>query len=134
MTDFNNAKLSILIVDDLDYMRTLVSQFLSRNEAVVIVGEAGNGDEAIKKAQEHRPDIIILDMSMPDTGGVEVARKIKSILPSARIYFFSAYDLEDFRDLVANSPADGFIQKSSLKIELQQMVQAELERKDLQAR
>lgn len=129
MTEKNQLKLGILIVDDLEYMRKLVCQFLSKNESVTIVGEASSGDEAVKKTQEYHPDVILLDMSLPNTSGVEVAWKIRSIAPDVRIYFFSAYDIDDFKNLVNSSPADGFIQKSSLKSELHQMVQAELERR-----
>ncbi len=125
------AKIGILIVDDQDYMRKLVLQFLSNNASVAVVGEASNGDEAIREAQGKKPDVILLDMSMPHTSGVEVARKIRSLIPEARIYFFSAYDLEDFKNLVHNAPADGFVKKSSLKKDLYQMIQTELERKKI---
>jgi DNA-binding NarL/FixJ family response regulator len=129
MTEPNYTKLRILIVDDQEYMRKLVSQFLSKNEVVAIVGEASSGDEAVQKAREQHPDVILLDMSMPKTTGVEVARRIRSVIPDVRIYFFSAYDVDDFKNLVNSSPADGFIQKSSLKSELHRMVQDELDRR-----
>ncbi len=129
MPENNTPKLRILVADDLEYMRKLIAQFLSKDSGVSIIGEASDGDEALRLAHEHKPDIILLDMNMPNTNGVEVAKKIRTSLPDIRIYFISAYDVEDFKNLINNSPANGFIQKASLKVELQQMVQTELDRK-----
>jgi DNA-binding NarL/FixJ family response regulator len=134
MIEENHIKLRILIVDDLEYMRKLVWQFLSKNEDVTVVGEASSGDEAIQKTQQYHPDVILLDMNIPNISGIEVAKKIRLVEPAVRIYFFSAYDIEDFKNLVHDYIADGFIQKSSLKDELQQMVQVELERKKSQSK
>jgi two-component system, NarL family, invasion response regulator UvrY len=129
MPQINPDKISILIVDDLEYMRKLVQQFLSRNTKVVIVGEADEGEMALQKVKEAHPDVILLDMNLPGMSGVEVAKQVRVDSPECRIYFFSAYDVEDFKNLIDNSLADGFIQKSSLKIELEKMVEFELERK-----
>jgi len=125
----NVMKLRILIVDDMASMRLLIKQYLHLNEAVNVVGEASDGEEALKKAQESRPDVVILDMSLPGESGVEVARKIKSLLPNTYVYLCSAYQLNEYRELNLDSPADGYIQKSRMKPELQEMIQKELERK-----
>jgi YesN/AraC family two-component response regulator len=93
------------------------------------VGEAANGEDALKKAQEFQPDVIILDMSMPGVSGVEVSRKIKSLLPKISVYLCSAYELNEFNELNIGMPADGFIQKSSMKPELEAMIVKELKRK-----
>jgi len=125
----DQVKLRILVVDDVEYMRKLVQQFLLRMENVEVVGEASDGEEAIRQVQLYKPDVTLLDMSMPEISGVDVARKIKEIHPGSRIYFFSAYDIEDFKNLVKEMLVEGFIQKASLKDELLKMVQDELERK-----
>ena len=124
-------QLRVLIVDDMPSMCLLIKQYLRSHEAVIVVGEALNGDEALRKAQESQPDVIIMDMSMPGLSGVEVARKIKNLLPNIYIYLCSAYELKEFKDLHIDSPADGFIQKSSLKPELQEMIRRELGRKNM---
>ncbi|RPI05847.1 MAG: response regulator [Ignavibacteriae bacterium] len=125
------AKLRILIVDDIPSMRLLMKQYLRSHDEVVVVGEASTGEEALKKAQESQPDVIILDMSMPGLSGVEAARKIKSQFPNIYVYLCSAYELKEFRELNIDSPADGFIQKSSMKPELLAMIRKELERKHI---
>jgi DNA-binding NarL/FixJ family response regulator len=122
-------KLRVLIVDDIDMMRVLVTQYLSKHDDVMIVGEARDGEEAVKKAQDCSPDVILMDMSLPGTGGVAIARRIKTILPKVCIYLCSAYPVDEYRDLDINSPADGFIQKSFLKSELFAMIQKELDRR-----
>ncbi len=123
-------KLRILIVDDMPSMRLLMKQYLRMNEAVIVVGEASNSAEAVSKAQEFQPDVVILDVNLPEVSGVEVARKIKSFLPKTYVYLCSAYQLSEYKDLNLNMPADGFIEKSSMKPELQAMIQKELERKN----
>jgi DNA-binding NarL/FixJ family response regulator len=70
-------------------------------------------------------------VSLPGASGVEVARKIKSMLPNIYVYLCSAYQLDEYRELNLESPADGFIQKSSMKSELQEMIRKELERKNV---
>jgi len=124
------SKLRVLIVDDMTAMRLLMKQYLCGNDAVTVVAEAHNGEEALKKVQEYQPDVVILDMSMPGAGGVEISRKIKSLLPNISVYLCSAYELNEFKELNIGMPADGFIQKSSMKLELQAMIRKELERKN----
>jgi len=127
----NVMKLRILIVDDMAPMRLLIKQYLRMNEAVMVVGEASDGEEALRMAQESQPDVVILDVSLPGESGVEVARKIKSFLSNTYVYLCSAYQLNEYRELKLDSPADGFIQKSSMKPELQAMIRKELERKNI---
>lgn len=129
-TEKDNVKqLRIFVIDDTDMMRMLVRQFLERNDKTLIVGEASDSDEAMKMVKETNPDIVLLDMNLPGISGVEVARKIKSILPTTRIYLFSAYEVSDYREMDLDLPIEGFIQKSDLKSELQEMIRKELERK-----
>jgi DNA-binding NarL/FixJ family response regulator len=127
----NTQKLKVLVVDDMASMRMLVTEYLRRTTNVAVVGESSTGDEALIQVAELTPDIVLMDISLAGMSGVEVTRKIKSKYPGVRVYLFSAYDVDEYRDLKINSPADGFIQKSRLKIELQQMIQTELERKNL---
>lgn len=124
-------KLKIFIVDDADIMRKLVQQYLGQNEAVAIVGEATSGEEAIAKAKESQPDVVLLDVNLPGMSGAEVVRRLRPIIPNIRIYFFSAYEVNDLKDLNLNIPVDGFIRKSSIKAGLLEMIQKEVERKQV---
>jgi DNA-binding NarL/FixJ family response regulator len=124
-------KLRILIIDDTASMRLLVKHYLRRNESVIVVGEASDGVEGLKKVQEYKPDVVILDVSLPGESGIEISRKIKSLLPGSFVYLCSAYDLSEYRELKHDSLVDGFIQKSSMKPELDAMIRKELERKNI---
>jgi DNA-binding NarL/FixJ family response regulator len=119
-------KLKILIVDDMPSMRLLVTQYLKRHADVIVAGEASNATEAIAKTLELVPDIILMDISLAGVSGVEVTKQIKAFMPHVRVHLFSAYELDEFRDLVLNSPADGFIQKSNIKAELMAMIEKEI--------
>jgi DNA-binding NarL/FixJ family response regulator len=123
-------KLKVLVVDDTDMMRRLVQQYLDQSGDASVVGEASDGEEAIAKARDCKPDIVLLDMNMPGKRGVEVARELRSIVPDVRIYIFSAYDINEFKELDIQLTVDGFVQKSSLKSELEEMVRKEVRRKD----
>jgi DNA-binding NarL/FixJ family response regulator len=118
-------QLRLLIVDDASSMRLLVKQYLHRIPEFSVVGEAIDGPEAIEKSVSCQPDIILMDISLSGTSGIEVARKIKAIRPETRIYLFSAYEIDEISELDLNSPADGFISKSKIKNDLLVMLKNE---------
>ena len=79
----------ILIVDDAMFMRMMLKDILSKN-GYEVVGEAANGKEAIDKYIELRPDLVLLDITMPEMDGIEALKKIKMIEPKAKIIMCSA--------------------------------------------
>ena len=80
----------ILIVDDHEYIRKLVRSFLEES-GFDVCGEAVDGHDAIEKAQELKPDLIILDLSMPRMGGIEAAPRLKKLLPQTPIVLFTSH-------------------------------------------
>ena len=82
---------SVLIVDDSSDVRSIVQTFLKRDASFKVCGEAGSGLEAIKKAEELKPDLILLDLRMPGMSGLETATALKGIVPKAQIVLFSAF-------------------------------------------
>jgi DNA-binding NarL/FixJ family response regulator len=84
-----SAAVRILIVEDFEPWRQFLHSFVQRNPAWQIVGEASDGLEAIEKSREMQPDVIVLDIGLPKLNGIEAARRIRKIAPSARILFFS---------------------------------------------
>jgi two-component system, chemotaxis family, protein-glutamate methylesterase/glutaminase len=81
---------SVLIVDDNALIRRLLSAALTES-GWIVCAEAGNGREGIAKAQELRPDIIILDLAMPDMNGIETARVIQRIMPTTPLLMFTTH-------------------------------------------
>jgi|ERR1041385_2558187 two-component system response regulator DegU len=113
----------ILIVDDNDDFRTHLKRFLSLQENVVVVGEAGNGMRAIYEAQTLKPDLILMDIAMPDVNGPDAARTIGTVSPESRIVFLTIHDEETYHDLSRALRIDGLIAKQLLNIELPRYLQ-----------
>lgn len=80
---------SILIVDDAAFMRMMIKDILSKN-GFSVVGEAENGLKAVEKYKELNPDLVIMNITMPEMDGIQAVKQIKSLDPSARIIMCSA--------------------------------------------
>jgi len=99
----------ILIVDDQLIVRTWIRRVLDAY-SFQICGEARDGKEAIEKAIELRPDIILLDINMPVMDGIRAAHEVRLISPKTKIVFLTSHDVPVFRD-AAQKLADAFISK-----------------------
>ncbi len=110
--------ISIVIADDHKILRAGLYSFFEKNNVFTIVGEAGNGLEAIEQVREKRPDILILDIAMPLMRGLEAIKEIKRISPTTRILILSMHNREEYvRTALANG-AEGYILKESAAEEL----------------
>jgi DNA-binding NarL/FixJ family response regulator len=81
----------ILIADDSAHARRIVRNYLT-NRSFLVCGEATDGNDAIEKARELQPSLIILDLMMPEQNGVELASALKGMLPDVRIILFTMYN------------------------------------------
>lgn len=100
----------VLIVDDAAFMRMMVKDILSKN-GYEIVGEAGNGQQAIEKYQELRPDITTMDITMPEMDGITAVKEIKKIDPNAKVIMCSAMGQQAMVIEAIQSGARDFIVK-----------------------
>ena len=82
---------TILIVDDNTYVRRTVCELFKREEDFTVCGEAANGREAIVKALELHPDLIVLDLSMPVMNGLDAARELKRLMPEVRLIMYTMF-------------------------------------------
>jgi len=82
---------TVLIVDDYAYIRHALGSVFKREADFEVCGEAVNGREAIAKAQELHPDLIVLDLSMPVMNGLEAARELKQLMPTVPLIMYSAF-------------------------------------------
>lgn len=89
---------SILIVDDSESVRRLVRSLIEQNREWQVCGEAENGKEAVKKVQELRPDIVILDFQMPVMNGLEAAWQIAHLAPNTAMVMFTMHDDGELRN------------------------------------
>jgi two-component system, chemotaxis family, chemotaxis protein CheY len=85
------ARKSVLIVDDSAYIRQALCELFKKEADFEVCGEAENGKKGIEKAQELRPDLIVLDLSMPVMNGFDAARILKRLMPTVPLIMYSAF-------------------------------------------
>src|SRR5512143_4004103 len=112
------GKVKILIVDDHTIVRQGLRALLETQDGFVVVGEAENGREAVKKAQEHSPDVVIMDIAMPILNGLEATRQIKRILPDCKVVALTMYNDEEYVFQILKSGASGYLIKETASNEL----------------
>jgi NarL family two-component system response regulator LiaR len=83
--------ISVLLVDDHSMVREGVRAFLVTQPDILVVGEAGSGEEAIKLAEQHVPDVVLMDLIMPNMDGVEATRRVKQVSPRSRVVVLTSY-------------------------------------------
>ncbi len=114
----------ILIADDHEIVRKGVATVLSTRRDLEVCGEAADGEEAVRKAAELRPDLVILDLTMPELNGISAAEKIKEILPGVPILILSMHEgvslLETFRRI----GVQGYVPKTQASEKLLDAVDA----------
>ncbi len=117
----------ILIAEDHTILREGLRAILSSVPSMEIVGEAGDGLEAIKKADALRPDLIIMDLTMPKMNGMEAMREIKSRCPRVKILVLTVHKVEEYIIEAFKNGADGYVLKDSGQAELLLAIENALE-------
>jgi DNA-binding NarL/FixJ family response regulator len=109
------VKLRCLIVDDSSSFLEAAQPMLER-EGLSVVGIASSGNEALRLAEESRPDVVLVDISLGKESGFEVARRLVADTEDggSKVILISTHSEADFADLIAKSPAIGFLPKSDL--------------------
>ena len=104
---------TVLIVDDHPLFREGLKSLLARHSGFEVIGEAGNGSKGLKKAKKLRPDLVIMDISLPDQSGIEVTSKIRSLLPETRVIVLSMHTKIDYIAEAFRQGATGYVVKES---------------------
>ena len=110
--------LRILVVDDSEIVRRSICLILQSQPDIEIVCEASDGADAVRKVREHRPHVVLLDITMPVMNGFEAARRIKHEFPSILIVFVSQFDSGPFAREAIATGASGYVVKSNASTEL----------------
>ena len=122
-------KLRILIADDHDVVREGIRAMLQNQPDWEICDEAASGREAVEKAKQHKPDIMLLDFSMPELNGVDVTRLVLKALPETEVLIFTMHNSEQLAREVLAAGARGLILKTESKRTLIPAIQALAEHK-----
>ena len=117
-------KINILIADDHAMMREGINAMLSMHDDIIVVGQASDGKEAIDMALKHKPDIVLMDISMPGLGGLEATIELKKSLPSARVLVLTQYDDKEYVARLLKAGAAGYILKKAAGEELVSAIRA----------
>jgi len=113
------SNIKVLIADDHKDYRKVVHDFLNRLPNVSVVGEAIDGDDAVKKVESLLPDVVLMDIAMPLMNGIDATRIIKQRWPATKVLIATTYDDPVYRMEALDARADGYILKSSLKPSLE---------------
>lgn len=106
-------KKTVLIVDDHPLFREGLKSLISRNTVFEVVGEAGNGREGLRMSRELKPDLVIVDISLPDISGIDLARNIRSLLSKTRLMIVSMHSKIDYISEAFRAGATGYVVKES---------------------
>lgn len=117
-------KIKIIIADDHVVVREGTRRILEQEEDLEVVGEAGDGEEAVDLVARLKPDVAIIDISMPKMDGIEATRRIKSLYPATIILILTAYDDDQFIFSLLEAGAAGYLLKNIRSRELIDAVRA----------
>ncbi len=116
----------ILLVDDHNVVRSSIGMMLEANGAL-IVGEASDGQDAIAQALQHRPDVVIMDITLPDINGIEATRQICESWQEAKILALTMHNEEDYLVPFLDAGGLGYVQKSAADREVIQAIETILQ-------
>ena len=113
--------ITVLLVDDHDLVRTGIKRLLSDVSDIEVIGEANNGEDAVKIVKEKKPNVVLMDVKMPGIGGLEATRKMLRHDPNVKVIALSVHAAEPFPSKLLQAGASGYLTKGAL---LEQMVTA----------
>lgn len=110
--------ISVLLVDDHTILRAGLKMMLSVQPDIEVTGEASDGRQAIAEAQRLQPDVILMDITMPEMNGIEATRHVKKLLPDVRVLVLTMHENEEYLFQVLRAGASGYILKEAADTEL----------------
>ena len=116
--------ITLMLVDDHDVVRTGLRSFLETQNGLKVIAEAKNGLEALEQVKKNQPDIVLMDITMPDMDGMETTRQLKSMYPDCQVLVLTVHsDKQYFMQMLA-AGASGYLTKQAAADELIAAIQA----------
>jgi DNA-binding NarL/FixJ family response regulator len=112
------SAIRILVVDDHDVIRRVICSLLSSDPTLDVVCQTADGEQAVLKAKELQPDLVLLDISLPGISGIEAARRIRSSSPNSHIIFLSQHDSLQVVESAMRMGGHGYVAKTDAGSEL----------------
>jgi NarL family two-component system response regulator LiaR len=117
-------KIKLLLAEDHRIVRESIRRFLERQPDLEVIGEAGDGEEAVRQTLELKPDVVIMDISMPKLNGIEATKRIKQSYPSTIVLVLTAYDYDQYIFALLEAGAAGYLLKDVSGQELIEAIRA----------
>lgn len=114
----------LLLIDDHEVIRTGLRMLLENEDDVEIVADAGTGKKGLELAERHHPDVIVLDIGLPDISGIEAARQIKVVSPNTAIVALTIHEDEEYFFKMLEAGASGYVPKRAAPEELLTAIRA----------
>lgn len=118
------TRIRVLIVDDHTLFRESLRSLLKSNNGIEVVGDVGDGVEAIAKAAQLQPDVVLMDIALPNINGLQATRRIKRKNPSLKVLALTMYETDQYIREMLRAGASGYVQKRAPAKELISAIQA----------
>ena len=110
--------IKVLVVDDHDLVRTGISRMLADDDDIEVIGEADSGEQAIKMVRALSPDVVLLDVNMPNIGGVETTKRLRQFDDNVKILAVSSVSTQPYPSMLLKAGVNGYITKGTPLVEM----------------
>ena len=114
----SDEQVRVMLVDDDDLMRAGLKAVLSSDDAIELVGEAADGRDALEQVRALRPDVVLMDVRMPDLDGISATREVLACSPEVKVMILTTFEQDDYIFGALNAGASGFLLKRTSPEEL----------------